>query len=64
MTSLSKLAFLALVAMVQGARNDGISLVIGPTCGTLSSTATSVKDVNAGVGAIANYKTIVGPSLF
>ncbi|KAF8761376.1 hypothetical protein RHS01_00074 [Rhizoctonia solani] len=39
-------------------RNDGIKLVIGPTCGKLTPTG-NVTDVNSGLLDIKNYKTIV-----
>jgi hypothetical protein len=38
--------------------NDGIHLAIGPTCG-LPSTNGSVTDVNAGLRATGEFKTIV-----
>ncbi|KAG9092104.1 hypothetical protein FS749_015999 [Ceratobasidium sp. UAMH 11750] len=38
--------------------NDGIHLAIGPTCG-LPSTNGSVADVNAGLGQLGTFKTIV-----
>lgn len=39
-----------------GQRNDGITLVVGPNCGSLSG---AVADVNAGLHPLAQYKTIV-----
>jgi hypothetical protein len=39
-------------------RNDGIHLAIGPTCGKLTTTG-NPSDLNAGLGNITRYKTIV-----
>lgn len=39
-----------------GQRNDGITLAVGPNCGSLSGEPV---DVNAGLLPIAQYKTIV-----
>ncbi|KAF8602220.1 hypothetical protein BDV93DRAFT_538435 [Ceratobasidium sp. AG-I] len=39
-------------------RNDGIHLVIGPTCGKLSASG-NTSDLNAGLWDIGRYKTIV-----
>ncbi|KAG8728433.1 hypothetical protein FRC11_011070, partial [Ceratobasidium sp. 423] len=59
----SKLNFiagvLALVATGSVAeRNDGIKLVIGPTCGKLTGTG-NVTDANRGLQNLKKYKTIV-----
>ncbi|ELU37528.1 GDSL-like lipase/Acylhydrolase domain-containing protein [Rhizoctonia solani AG-1 IA] len=58
--SLSKL-YLVTLLFAPGSRaerNDGIKLVIGPTCGKLTPTG-NVTDVNSGLLDIKNYKTIV-----
>ncbi|KAG8743446.1 hypothetical protein FRC10_012025 [Ceratobasidium sp. 414] len=46
------------VARQDATYNDGIHLAIGPTCGT-PSTNGSVADVNAGLGQLSTFKTIV-----
>ncbi|CAE6442835.1 unnamed protein product [Rhizoctonia solani] len=60
--SLSKLTFLvgmlALVAGSAAERNDGIKLVISPTCGKLTATGNAT-DVNRGLRNLREYKTIL-----
>ncbi|KAG8697607.1 hypothetical protein FRC08_006416 [Ceratobasidium sp. 394] len=43
---------------VNTARNDGIHLAIGPTCGKLTATG-NTSDLNAGLWDLKRYKTIV-----
>ncbi|CAE6335829.1 unnamed protein product [Rhizoctonia solani] len=52
------LGTLLLVAVGLAERNDGIKLVIGPTCGKLT-TAGNVTDANHGLQGLKKYKTIV-----
>ncbi|KAB5593739.1 hypothetical protein CTheo_2819 [Ceratobasidium theobromae] len=50
--------FLILAAGAEAERNDGIKLVIAPTCGKLAVTA-NVTDTNCGIWDLNKYKTIV-----
>lgn len=54
-------AILTLTPAVAAERNDGIKLVIGPTCGKLTVTG-NVTDANRGLRNIKKYKTIVSIS--
>ncbi|KAG8742157.1 hypothetical protein FRC10_001965 [Ceratobasidium sp. 414] len=61
-----------LVTGSSAATNDGITLAIGPSCGTLAispscgklTTTGSTADANAGLLDIAKYRTVVNPPTF
>lgn len=53
---LTSLYLLSGLAFAFAQRNDGITLAVGPKCGTLSGTPL---DVNAGLLPLAQYRTIV-----